>query len=66
MIEFIHSGVLYVFDPKEIVKHLPSEILATALQRGKAYRRHRIQAEREAVGTEARAVRRDRLLSEGI
>lgn len=61
-LSFRHNGVLYVLDPDQIVKHLPPSLLADALRRGKAFRRSRQQAAREAAGAEARAVRRDRLV----
>jgi len=64
-LSFRHNGVLYIFDERELLRSLPSEVLKDALRRGKATRRSRQQREREAASAEVRAIKRDRMVSEG-
>ncbi len=60
-IRFQHNGALYVFPVRAILEHLPGELIADALRRGKAYKRRLEQAERESSAAGYAAVSRDRM-----
>lgn len=62
MIEFRHNGGIYVFEVRDLLHHLPTDVLKTALRRGKAYSRARRQREREGQGERARALKIDRMI----
>jgi len=62
MIELRRDGVLYVLSESEILVHLPDEVLAEALRRGKAIRRHREIARRGYRATQEAEAKQDKIL----
>ncbi len=63
MVKFYLNNFLYAFDERELVRYLPSAIVADGLRRGKAFRRRASLADRESKAGEMAAIQRDRIFS---